>query len=141
MARIAEQILHLGDFDDFAGRYALDAAPNVTLTFSRDGDTFYTQVSGQPQIEIVPTSDSTFALTVVDASVAFHRNESGEVEGVTLNQGGENHATRIEDDEVAAWEPTTEDLADFEGRFFSEELEAFYTIALEEEELVEQGTD
>jgi CubicO group peptidase (beta-lactamase class C family) len=126
------------DFDEFVGRYALDAAPSVTLTFSREGDTFYTQVSGQPRIEIEPTSDSTFALTQVDASVVFHRNEEGEVDGVTLNQNGENHATRLEDDEAAAWEPTPEDLEDFAGRYFSEELETFYTVALEEEELVLQ---
>ena len=34
------------------------------------------------------------------------------------------------------WEPTAEDLVDFEGRYFSEELETFYTIALEDETLV-----
>jgi hypothetical protein len=124
------------DFDDFVGRYALDAAPGVILTFTREGDTFYTQVTGQPQIEIVPTSDSTFTLTQVEASVVFHRNEEGEVDGVTLNQNGENHATRLEDDEASAWEPTPEDLEDFVGRYFSEELETFYTIALEEEALV-----
>jgi hypothetical protein len=124
------------DFDAFVGRYALDAAPNVILTFTRDGDTFHGQVTGQPQFEMVPTSDSTFTLTQVDASVVFHRNEEGEVEGMTLNQNGENHATRLEDDEAADWEPTPEDLEDFVGRYFSEELETFYTIALEEEALV-----
>ena len=123
-------------FDEFAARYALDAAPSVILTFTRDGDTFYTQVSGQQQVEIVPTSDSTFALTSVDASVVFHRNEEGEVDGATLNQNGENHATRLEDDEVATWEPTTEDLWDFGGRYFSEELETFYAVAMEDEALV-----
>jgi CubicO group peptidase (beta-lactamase class C family) len=124
------------DFDAFIGRYALDAAPTVILTFTREGDTFYGQVTGQPQFEMVPTSDSTFTLTQVDASVVFHRNEEGEVDGMTLNQNGENHATRLEDDEAADWEPTPEDLEDFVGRYFSEELETFYTIALEEEALV-----
>jgi len=124
------------DFDEYAGRYALDAAPTMILTFTRDGEKFYLQVPGQGQTVIVPTSDSTFALTVVEASVVFHRNEEGKVDGATLNQNGENHATRLEDDEAAAWEPTTEDLADFEGRYFSEELETFYTVALEDEALV-----
>jgi len=124
------------DFDDYVGRYAIDASPNFILTFTREDDTFYTQATGQQQLEIVPTSDSTFALTVVEASVVFHRNEEGEVDGLTLNQNGQNHATRLDDDEAAAWEPTVEDLADFEGRYFSEELETFYTIALEDEALV-----
>jgi len=123
------------DFDELAGRYELDAAPGVILAFTRDGDTFYTQVSGQPRTEITPTSDSTFALTSVDASIVFHRNEDGRVDGLTLNQNGANHATRLED-EATPWEPSAENLADFQGRYFSEELETFYTIVVEEEGLV-----
>ena len=122
------------DFDDYVGRYALDAAPNFILTFTREEGTFYTQATGQGQSEIVPTSDSTFALTLVEASVVFHRNEEGVVDGLTLDQNGLNHATRLDDD--AAWEPTAEDLADFEGRYFSEELETFYTVVLEDDALV-----
>jgi hypothetical protein len=97
------------DFDDFVGRYALDAAPNFILTFSREGDKFYTQATGQERIEIVPTSDSSFALTVVEPSVTFHRDADGKVDGATLFQNGENHATRL-DDEAPAWKPTTKDL-------------------------------
>jgi CubicO group peptidase (beta-lactamase class C family) len=123
------------DFDDYVGRYALDAAPNFILTFTRDAGTFYLQATGQGQSEIAPTSDSTFALTIVEASVVFHRNEEGVVDGLTLDQNGLNHATRLDDD-VAAWEPTAEDLADFEGRYFSAELETFYTVVLEDEALV-----
>lgn len=124
------------DFDDFVGRYSLDAAPDFILTFTREDDTFFTQATGQERFEIVPTSDSTFVLMVVEASVVFHRNEDGEVDGLTLNQNGQNHATRLADDEAPDWEPTIEDLADFKGRYFSEELETFYTIELENETLV-----
>lgn len=123
------------DFDEFAGRYALDAAPSVILTLTRKEDKFYAQVTGQEQIEIVPTSDSTFALTAVPASVVFHRNAEGKVDGLTLNQNGENHATRL----VGAaedWKPTAEDLAGIAGTYFSEELETFYTLALKDGSLV-----
>ncbi|MFV1987211.1 MAG: serine hydrolase domain-containing protein [Gemmatimonadota bacterium] len=124
------------DFDDFVGRYALDARPTFIVTFTREDDTFYTQATGQQKLEIVPTSDSTFALTAVEASVLFHRNDDGEVDGLTLIQNGENHATRLDDEQAPAWEPTVEDLAVFAGRYFSEELETFYTIVLEDETLV-----
>ena len=123
-------------FDEFAGRYALDAAPDFILSFTREDDTFYTQATGQQRLEIVPTSDSTFRLLAVDASVTFLRDEEGDVEGLTLHQNGDNHATRLEGDEAEAWEPTPEELADFEGRFFSEELETFYHFTVEEGELV-----
>ncbi len=119
-------------FDEFAGRYALDAAPNFILTFTREDDTFYTQATGQQRLEIVATSDSTFRLLAVEASVTFLRDPEGDVEGLTLHQNGDNHATRLEDGEATAWEPTAEDLADFAGRFFSEELETFYAFTVED---------
>ncbi len=123
-------------FDDYVGRYSLDAAPAFILTFTREGDTLFTQATGQQRVEIVPTSDSTFSLTVVEASVVFHRDEDGEVDGLTLDQNGENHATRIDDEESPAWEPTVEDFEDFVGRYFSEEIETFYDITLESDTLV-----
>ncbi|MCG8469072.1 MAG: serine hydrolase [Gemmatimonadetes bacterium] len=121
------------DFDDYVGRYALDPAPDFILTFTREDDTFYTQATGQQRLEIVPTSDSTFRLTTVDASVTFHRDDEGEVDGLTLDQNGQTpHATRLDDEGAEAWEPTTEDLVDFAGRYFSEEIETFYTLKLSE---------
>ena len=123
------------DFDEMVGRYALDAAPEFILTFTREGDTLYTQATGQSRLEIVPTSDSTFALSAVEASLTFHRDSDGEIEGATLNQNGQRqHATLLE--EYETWEPTVEDLAAFEGRYFSEEIETFYTMVLEGEKLM-----
>jgi len=125
------------DFDAYAGRYELDVQPGFVLTFTREEGKLYTQATGQSRIEIVPTSDSTFALAGVDASVTFHRNDDGTVEGLTLHQGGqEPHATRLADGDNEPWEPSADDLAEFQGRYFSEEIETFYTIAVEEGELV-----
>ena len=125
-----------GDFDEFVGRYALDAAPSFILTFTREDRTLYAQATGQQRLEIVPTSDSTFALLAVEASVTFLRGDDGEVNAAILHQNGDQRATRLEDDGVGEWAPTAEDLADFAGRFYSEELETFYDLAVEEGELV-----
>jgi CubicO group peptidase (beta-lactamase class C family) len=124
------------DFDEYAGRYALDAAPNFILNFFREDGTFFSQATGQDRAEIVPTSDSTFTLLVVEASVTFHRNDDGEVDALTLHQGGDNRATRLAEDAPEEWAPSVEELEAFTGRFFSQELEIFYTVKLEEEELV-----
>ena len=124
------------DFDEFAGRYSVDAAPDVILTFTREDDTLYTQATGQQRLEIVPTSDSTFRLLAVEASVTFLRGEDGEVEGLTMHQGGaDQHATRLGEDAPEEWQPTAEDLAGFAGRFFSEELETFFTFTVEDGKL------
>jgi CubicO group peptidase (beta-lactamase class C family) len=123
------------DFDDFVGRYALDAAPNFVLTFTREGESYYTQATGQQRLDIAPTSDSTFALSGVQASVVFHREADGSVNRITLNQNGQQAATRLDDDTAEEWAPTTEELIDFVGRYFSEELETFYTVALVDDHL------
>ena len=123
-------------FDEYAGRYALDAQPAVVLTFSRSGDSLFTQVIGQPQFPIFPTSDSTFALRVVEASVTFHRDADGRVNAATLHQGGNQRATRLVGEPAARWAPAAEDLRAFEGQYFSDELETFYTVALKEDVLV-----
>jgi hypothetical protein len=119
-------------FDEVAGQYALDAAPAFILTLSQEDGTFYAQATGQERIEIVPTSDSTFTLTLVEASVVFHRNADGQVDALTLNQNGQQRATRLMD----AWDPDEKTLTTFVGRYFSEELETFYDVDLVDGSLV-----
>ena len=124
------------DFDEMVGRYAIDNMPTFILTFTREGNTLYIQATGQSRFEVAPTSDSTFALNVIEASVTFHRNSDGDVSGATLNQNGiRQHATRLEE-EVEVWKPTVKDLTVFAGRYFSEELETFYTAVVEDGQLV-----
>jgi hypothetical protein len=115
-----------------AGQYAMDADPAFILTLSQEDETFYVQAPGRESIEIVPTSDSTFTLTLVEASVVFHRNADGQVDALTLNQNGQQRATRLMD----AWDPDEKTLTTFVGRYFSEELETFYDVDLVEGGLV-----
>ncbi len=121
-------------FDEVVGKYSLDEAPAFILTFSREDSTFYTQATGQQKLEIRPTSDSTFALIVVEASMTFHRNAEGKVDGLTMNQNGLRHATRIEETTVA-WTPV---LENFVGRYFSEEIETFFNLIVQDSSLVMQ---
>ena len=106
--------------DELAGRYALDTVSDLVLTLTRQDATFYAQATGQPQLEIVPTSPTTFRLLTIDASVEFHRNDDDEVDSLTLYQNGEHLATRLEEE---AWEPTVEELEAFTGRYYSDEAE------------------
>jgi CubicO group peptidase (beta-lactamase class C family) len=126
-------------FDDLAGRYALDVAPDFILTFRRsEGGGYETQATGQQALEIVPTSDSTFVLTAVTASVTFHRDADGVVRSLTLNQGGAQRATRLDLAPAgeAAATPASPDLSAFAGRFWSEELDTAYTLSAEDGALV-----
>jgi CubicO group peptidase (beta-lactamase class C family) len=121
------------DFEGLAGRYALDEMPAFVLTFTREEDGFYTQATGQPSIRINPTSDSTFELVGVAARITFHRDGDGVADSLTLHQNGDHLARRVEE---AAWEPGPADLEPYVGRYYSPELETFYTIVVEDDALV-----
>jgi CubicO group peptidase (beta-lactamase class C family) len=120
-------------FDELAGRYAMDQMPAVMMTFTREGDSIFGQVTGQPRIPLEPTSDTTFTLVGVPASVTFHRDDEGAVTHLIMHQNGEHRATRMEG---AEWSPGVAELEAYVGRYFSEELETFYTLAIDEDKLV-----
>jgi len=122
-----EFVYDVKKFDELAGRYELAVAPGFVLEFRREGDKLVTQATGQGAVEIFASSDSTFYLKVVQASVTFHRNTEGKVDHMTLHQNGNHRANRLFE---PAWKPSDEDIANYKGRYFSTELEAFYTIAV-----------
>ena len=118
-------------FDDYAGRFAMEEMPAFVLEFRRDDDGYVIQGTGQPAVPLEPTSDSTFRITVVDASVTFHREADGAVRTLTLHQNGDHPANRIEDEP-----PDEAELAAYAGRYFSPEIEAFWTIEVRDGSLV-----
>jgi CubicO group peptidase (beta-lactamase class C family) len=114
----------------YVGRYELEAMPGLVLTVSRDDEgRLLLQVTGQPAGQLTATSDSTFTLAGVDASVTFHRADGGEVDALTLHQNGNHRARRVPD-------AAPVDLGAFVGRFFSAELETVYDLAIEDGALV-----
>jgi hypothetical protein len=116
-------------FDPMVGRYELEDAPGFVLTFTREGEKLFLQATGQPKVDIVPTSPTTFKLTVVAAAVTFHTGEDGKVASLTLHQNGDHPAKRLAE---AVWAPTGDELAAYTGRYFSAELECFYHLIVED---------
>ena len=116
-------------FEDLTGRYELVVAPGFILTFSRDGDRIYTQATGQPEVNIQATSDSTFTLVGVPAALTFHRNSDGTADSLTLHQNGNHIAKKV------VWNPSVEEMTSFTGTFYSEEIETIYRVVLNDENL------
>ncbi len=123
------------NFDKFVGQYELEAAPGFILDFTREEDKFYSQATGQARLEIVPTSDSTFKLLVVEASLTFHKDKDGKVETLTLHQNGNHLAKRVQE---APWAPDPDELTTYTGQYFSSELETFYELVVKDSNLVVQ---
>ena len=120
------------DFDELVGRYVLDPMPDIALTFSREADTLHMS-NGQEQRQLFPAGDLTFAVEDPTArglsmQVTFHRNDEGVVDRLTYSQGGQDvPATRTADPA-----PDPVDLGEYEGRYYSHEIEAFFTVVVED---------
>mgnify|MGYP000247624911 CR=1 FL=1 len=70
----------------YDGVYELQ--PGFDLTIESKGNQLFAQATGQPQFELFAESEMKFFLKVVKASVEFHKNDKGEIEALTLFQGG-----------------------------------------------------
>jgi CubicO group peptidase (beta-lactamase class C family) len=82
-------------FDALAGRYQL--TPDAVLAFRRDGDRYFTRLTGQGELEIFPASETEFFLRAVAASVTFVKGADGRASHVILHQNGRDQkATRVE---------------------------------------------
>ena len=84
---IPEVIVEEKVLETYVGEYEL--APNFILTVTRDGPQLKTQATGQQEFPVFPKSTNVFYLKVVEAQLTFNQNEDGEMESVTLNQGGQ----------------------------------------------------
>jgi hypothetical protein len=77
-------------FDRFAGYYTIGPADSP-LGFARvyrDGDRYYSQLTGQPPVEEYPESPTEFFATVVAAQISFVIGRDGKVTGMVLHQNG-----------------------------------------------------
>ena len=78
---IAEEIL-----ESYVGKYEL--APGFVLDVTREGSQMSAQATGQPKFPIFAKSENTFYLKVVTAELTFNKADEGNIESVTLFQGG-----------------------------------------------------
>jgi len=110
--------------DAYAGDYEL--FPGFLLTFTREDDQLMMQATGQEKNPLFPASETKFFLKGVDIQVTFSGPKEGsEPPTAILHQyGREMSAKRIE-----RLRPTSEQLAEYTGEFYSPELKTLYTVA------------
>jgi len=109
----------------YAGKYLLTGL-GVVLEYSVVDGVLKMNVEGQPEATLTPLSQSEFKYEGVEASVEFKTDDKGEVTGAVHTQGGQ----KFELERVAPYEPTVEELQSFPGKYFSKELETFYTLEM-----------
>jgi CubicO group peptidase (beta-lactamase class C family) len=113
----------------YAGKYEMTTLGNLVLTVELQGRQLRLQVPGQPALPLRPTSMTSFEVVGAPAQITFNTAADSTVEGITFNQAGQHPGRRIVD-------RTSVDLTSFAGRYFSEELETFYDLSVEDGKLV-----
>src|SRR5262249_43946137 len=86
-------------FDRFVGHY--DFPHDRILTVYREGDNFFTQVTGQEPVEIFAESDHKFFAPDVDAECTFIYDSQDRVAELELRQFGRNITAKLLDDRTA----------------------------------------
>jgi len=93
---VNEILVPLEILENYVGDYELQ--PGFILSIFLDGMQLKAQATGQAAIELFPKSKEVFYVKVVEAQVTFNMNDSGQVESLTLLQGGaEINGPKIEE--------------------------------------------
>jgi len=88
---VSEEIL-----ETYLGKFEL--MPEFIITITREGSQLKAQATGQPIFDVFPKSENIFYVKVVNAQLTFHKDDVGQVNSVTLLQGGrEITGDRIEE--------------------------------------------
>jgi CubicO group peptidase (beta-lactamase class C family) len=113
----------------YAGKYEMTTLGNLLLTVELQGRQLQIQLPGQPALPLRPTSMTSFEVVGAPARITFNTAADSTVEGITFHQAGEHPGRRVVEKPPA-------DLASFAGRYFSEELETYYDLSVENGKLV-----
>lgn len=117
-------------FRRFAGQYELVDFPGVVIVVSADSDGVYIANPGEEPRQVTPISESSVRVDTTQ-SIDFNVGEDGAVESLTIRGTRELQALKLED-----WEPEADALAEYAGRYYSEELGTNYDLAVEDGGLV-----
>ncbi len=73
-------------FDTYVGHYQVPGGS--VMTVSREDTRFYTQMLGQPRVEIFPKGPTEFFANIVNAQITFEPGAEGSSTGLVLHQMG-----------------------------------------------------
>jgi CubicO group peptidase (beta-lactamase class C family) len=106
-----------------AGRYEL--LPGTVVTISAQGGTVSAGLMGMPPMPLQAKSDSSFVLPLGGMEMTFRRGASGQADAIVIR------TPNTEDVSPRLPEPpklTAAELAQYPGKYWSEELHAIYSI-------------
>jgi CubicO group peptidase (beta-lactamase class C family) len=111
--------------DAYVGDYQF---PRLVLRITREGDQLMAQAVGlQEKIPIFPSSETDFFAKAFHAGLTFDRPAgTSKAQGLTMHQGNDLYGTR-----TSVVQPAPEQLESYSGTYYSEELDAPYTVSVQ----------
>ncbi|MDT9599185.1 serine hydrolase [Sphingosinicella rhizophila] len=114
----------------YVGKYEMTTLGGMLMTVEMEDGQLRLQLPGQPALPLRPTSMIDFEVVGAPARITFNAAADGAVDTITFHQDGEHSGKRVVETAAAV------DLTDYTGRYYSEELETFYDMRVEDGQLV-----
>jgi len=119
-----------GVVESYVGKYKMERGIVISLT--SEDDRLYMQTPGLSSVELYPKNETTFFRNDINFEITFQFNDEGEADHFTINRGSSTGmAIRIDGNK-----PTEEELHEYTGVYYSDELGTFYYIHVQENELI-----
>ncbi len=113
----------------FEGRYGVDNG--VILDVSTKDNRLYVQPPGAPLLELCPKSPTEYFIKGAPVQVSFSRDENGRTSRLVWHQNGHD----IPAERLVGGPLSPAQLGEYEGEYYSEELQATYGAYVHEDRL------
>jgi len=123
---VSEEIL-----TTYVGKFKLESL-GMIMEYSLEEGSLISKVSGQSDLKLTAKTDSTFTYSGIDATALFKKDADGNVNLVIHSQGGEDYELK----RLPPYQASLNELNEYSGKYFSKELETFYTIKLKDSTLI-----
>lgn len=121
---MAEVTVDENTLNSYVGDFELQ--PGFIITITNEGGQLLAKPTGQATVSLKPLSVTEFEVVGVEAQIHFVPNGGEAIKLIKLNQGGQlMNAPRLQAFDVEGVE-----LANFAGRFYSEELSTTYDFVV-----------
>ncbi len=114
----------------YSGKYEL--RPGIIATISAEGNILYAEAHELPKTPMTPLSETEFSVPVAQAKVNFPTDPDGKITKMIVNMGGQEITAR----RLPDFDPSSVNLDELTGDYYSPELNTTYTFVVESGKLV-----
>lgn len=111
----------------YVGKYKASSI-GLVIDYKLEKGQLIAYPTGQSALPLQPTSKATFTYEGIDATIIFKLNDDGESVGALHKQGGKVY----EMIKLPPFDPSLDALKAYEGKYYCDELETFYTIVVKD---------